>query len=71
FALFAFVLYFNLLNLGQSWVTSGRASFGGFLLMLHGGVLAAALLWLAMQHNNWSVRRVLKRRSGVHLPRAS
>jgi lipopolysaccharide export system permease protein len=71
FALFAFVLYFNLLNLGQSWVTSGRASFGGFLLMLHGGVLAAALLWLAMQHNNWSVGRVLKRRSGVHLPRAS
>ncbi|RYF56814.1 MAG: LPS export ABC transporter permease LptF, partial [Comamonadaceae bacterium] len=25
FALFAFVVYFNLLNLGQSWISSGRA----------------------------------------------
>jgi lipopolysaccharide export system permease protein len=65
FALFAFVLYYNLLNLGQSWVTSGRAGFGGFLLALHGGVLAAALLWLAMQHNNWSLRRVLRRRPAM------
>lgn len=56
FALFAFVVYYNLLNLGQSWVSSGRAGFGMFLLTLHGGVLAAALLWLAKQHNNWSWR---------------
>ena len=61
FALFAFVVYYNLLNLGQSWVASGRAGFGGFLLTLHGGVLAAALLWLAAQHNNWSMRRMLHR----------
>jgi len=62
FALFAFVVYYNLLNLGQSWVASGRTGFGIFLLALHGSVLAAALLWLAMQHNNWSLRRVLRRR---------
>ena len=56
FALFAFVVYFNLLNLGQSWVSNSRASFAGLLLGLHGGVLLLAGLWLAAQHNNWSLR---------------
>lgn len=54
FALFAFIVYYNLLNLGQSWISSGRASFGGFLLVTHGGALVLGLLWLAKQHNNWS-----------------
>ena len=62
FALFAFVLYFNLLNLGQTWVSSGRLSFAGLLLVLHGGVFAAGVLWLAKQHNNWTVRQLLSRR---------
>jgi lipopolysaccharide export system permease protein len=53
FALFTFVVYFNLLNLGQSWIAGGRVAFLPFLLLLHGGVLAAALLWLARQHLNW------------------
>jgi len=61
FALFAFVVYFNLLNLGQSWISTGRASFAGFLLGLHGTVLAGTLLWLAKQHNNWSVAVLLRR----------
>jgi lipopolysaccharide export system permease protein len=65
FALFAFVVYYNLLNLGQSWVSSGQAGFGAFLLALHGGVLAGALLWLAKQHNNWTLRRFAPRRSGL------
>ncbi len=62
FALFSFVVYFNLLNLGQSWVASGRVSFGVLLLGLHGGILALALLWLAKRHNNWSVMNLLRRR---------
>jgi lipopolysaccharide export system permease protein len=52
-ALFAFVVYYNLLNLGQNWVSVGRYSLGGFLLALHGGMLALGLLWLAKRHNNW------------------
>ncbi len=56
FALFAFVVYYNLLNLGQSWVANSRASLGGLLLALHGGVMVAGLLWLTSQHNNWSLR---------------
>jgi lipopolysaccharide export system permease protein len=62
FALFAFVVYFNLLNLGKSWVSTGEASFAGFLLGLHGGVLLVGLLWLAKQHNNWTVRELFGRR---------
>ena len=54
FALFAFVVYYNLLNLGQSWISGGRAGFAPFMLALHGGALAAAGLWLAKQHNNWA-----------------
>jgi lipopolysaccharide export system permease protein len=60
FALFAFVVYYNLLNIGQSWVTTGRASFAGFMLALHGGVFVLSALWLAKQHNNWTVFRLRK-----------
>ncbi|MDM0041044.1 LPS export ABC transporter permease LptF [Variovorax sp. J22G21] len=56
FALFAFVIYYNMLNLGQGWVGSGRVSASIFLLMLHGGVFVLALLWLAKRHNNWGLR---------------
>ena len=56
FSLFAFVLYYNLLNLGQSWIASGKFTFGGFLLALHGSVLLLGAFWLAKGHNNWHWR---------------
>lgn len=56
FALFAFVVYYNLLNLGQNWVGSGRYNMGGFLLVLHGGVFLFAAGWLWLRNNNWSAR---------------
>ncbi len=59
FALFAFVVYFNLLNLGQSWISAGRVGFAQFMLGLHGGVFVGSLLWLSKQHNNWSLRQLL------------
>jgi lipopolysaccharide export system permease protein len=58
FALFAFVVYYNLLNLGQSWIRGGQVGFGVLLLSLHGTVLLAALLTLAKQHNNWALRQL-------------
>ncbi len=57
FALFAFVVYYNLLNLGQSWIGTGRTGALAFVAMLHGGALALGLLWLSKQHNNWSWTR--------------
>ncbi len=62
FALFAFVIYYNLLNLGQSWISSGRSGMGGFMLLLHGGVALFAISWLTLRNNNWARR---KSRGGV------
>ena len=60
FALFAFILYYNFLNLGQSWVLTGKLNFLGLMVMLHGGVLAASLLLLAKRHAQFSWRSLLK-----------
>jgi lipopolysaccharide export system permease protein len=61
FALFAFVVYFNLLNLGQNWISRERAGFLTFLLVVHGGTFAATTFWLAKQHNNWAPKSLLRR----------
>lgn len=60
FMLFAFIFYYNLLNLGQNWVASGLVGLLPFMLGLHGSVLALSLLWLAKRHYNlrlWPRRR--------------
>jgi lipopolysaccharide export system permease protein len=46
-ALLGFVVYFNLINLSQAWVGSGKLGLGSALVLLHGGafVLALALIW--------------------------
>lgn len=56
FAFLAFVVYFNLLILGRSWISNGQVGFGTFLVSLHGGALVLGLLWLTKRHFNWSVR---------------
>ena len=56
FALFAFVAYYNLLNLGQNWIANGNVPFANFMLGLHGSVLVMALAWLLARHNNLSWR---------------
>jgi lipopolysaccharide export system permease protein len=62
FALFAFIVYYNTLNLGQSWIAAGRFSLTGFMLALHAGVLVLSLLWLAKRHFNWTLRSALRPR---------
>lgn len=61
FALFSFVVYYDTINLGQSWIEAGKIGFLSFMLTLHGGVLALALLWLAKRHNQWSFLSLLRR----------
>ena len=53
FALLGFVVYFNLINLSQSWVTNGRIGLPGALTAVHGSafVLALAVVWLRDQGN--------------------
>jgi lipopolysaccharide export system permease protein len=62
FALCAFVLYYNMINLGQNWVSSGKYGMGGFLLALHGGAFLLGLLWLVKRNHNWTLLHALRRR---------
>jgi len=47
FALLGFVVYYNLINLSQAWVSSARMALGPALSLVHGGalVLALTLIW--------------------------
>ncbi len=71
FALFSFVIYYNLLNLGQRWISTGQVEFLPFLLGLHGGIFGLGLLWLAKQHNHWSLRLRARRAPPSPLPGGS
>jgi lipopolysaccharide export system permease protein len=71
FALLAFVVYYNLINLSQAWVASGRLSMGVALAAVHGSVfaLALALLWWR-DHAAVSRRRFRRPRPPVPLAAA-
>jgi lipopolysaccharide export system permease protein len=56
FALLAFVVYYNVINLTQAWVTGGKLGMGMALLLAHGGAFALALGLLA-----WRDRRNSRR----------
>ncbi|MGA8515789.1 MAG: LPS export ABC transporter permease LptF [Burkholderiaceae bacterium] len=63
FALLAFVIYYNLLNIGFGWVGSGRLGFTNFMLALHGGAFIATCLWLTARNNSWSLRNLMPQRT--------
>jgi lipopolysaccharide export system permease protein len=58
FAFLIFVVYFNLLVLGKSWVETEKTTLAMYLLGLHGGAMALALLWLTARHNQWTLPRL-------------
>lgn len=62
FALLAFVVYYNLINLSQTWIAGGRLGMGTTLAVLHGGALAlaVALLWWRDHATTWQLRAVPK-----------
>ncbi|MEQ1536465.1 MAG: LPS export ABC transporter permease LptF [Burkholderiaceae bacterium] len=62
FALMAFMFYYNLINLSQSWIASGQFRFTALILAMHGGIFIVSALWLAKRHNNWSFLAALKHR---------
>jgi len=59
FALFAFVLYYNLLSLGQNAIATGKFSFTQLLVGLHGSIFVLAMLVLIKRHHNWQGREML------------
>ena len=58
FALLAFVVYFNLINLSTAWVAGGKVDMGLALALIHGGAfaLAVGLIWWRDNGTNWSLR---------------
>ncbi len=58
-ALFIFIIYYNFINLGQSWISAGQVQLTHYLMTLHGGMLCMSLLWLSARHNNWHWREIL------------
>ena len=50
-AFMLFVIYFNLLVLGKSWVEAQKISFPVLMLGLHGGAFILAMIWVAKRHN--------------------
>lgn len=60
FALLAFVFYYNLINMSQSWIANGQFRFTNVIFILHGSAFALGALWMAKRHNNWSFWAYLK-----------
>lgn len=54
--LFTFIVYFNLINLGQSWIANGQSAWLRHLITLHGSITLAGLALLATRHNHWHWR---------------
>ena len=62
-ALLTFVVYYNLISLGQTWIAGGRIGMGAYLLILHGGAFALAVGWIASRHQNWSLAGLIRSRN--------
>ncbi len=55
-ALFCFVGYYNMVNVGQNWIAAGRTTFPAFMLTMHGCAFLLAASWLTARHLNMSWR---------------
>ena len=64
-AFLAFVVYFNVLEVGKSWIAHGQISFPMFMLLLHGGAFLIGGVWLAKRHNNWRITWRARRKSAA------
>ena len=60
-ALFAFIVYYNLMTLGESWVSANKIGMWGILGLLHGSILIVGVLVLLARHFRWSPRDLLQR----------
>jgi len=58
-ALFCFVGYYNMVNVGQNWIAAGKITMPAYMLSLHGVAFAFALSWLMIRHLNLSWRNLL------------
>jgi len=62
FALLGFVVYYNVLNLTQAWVASGKLEMGAALIGAHGGAFVLALTMIWWRESGNARRAWLRRR---------
>jgi len=58
-ALFCFVAYYNMVNVGQNWIAAGKVTLPAFMVTLHGLAFVFAISWLMIRHLNLSWRNLL------------
>jgi lipopolysaccharide export system permease protein len=58
-ALFCFVAYYNMVNVGQNWIAAGKVTMPVFMVSLHGLAFVFAMSWLMIRHLNLSWRSLL------------
>ncbi|MFV0679478.1 LPS export ABC transporter permease LptF [Ottowia sp.] len=63
FTLLAFAAYYNLIGIGESWITDRKIGAAAYMLLLHGGIFALAMVWLVGRHEDW-LMRWSRRRTG-------
>ena len=57
-ALFCFISYYNMVNVGQNWIGTGKTEFTTLMIGLHGGAFCLAMAWLLFRHFNLSWRHL-------------
>ena len=67
-ALLTFVVYYNLISIGQAWIAAGRINMAPYVIVLHGCVFVLAVGWIAGRHNAWSIAHLARGRA--HTERA-
>ena len=67
-ALLVFVLYYNMINVGQNWIANGKLPMLSFMLGLHGGMALLAWIWLTLRHRQWHLRYLWRRPSAGAQP---
>ena len=63
-ALFAFIIYYNLMTLGESWVGANKIGMWSLIVLMHGGIFLASVVTLLARHFRWSPRDLFPRASG-------
>ena len=61
FSLAAFAVYYNLLTMGENWITRSRIGMVPYMVLLHGSIFVAAMLWLLARNGEWLMRWQLRR----------
>ena len=54
--LFTFIVYYNLINLGQSWIANGATHWVRHLVVLHGSVALGSLVLMMARQGSWHWR---------------